>query len=185
MNLLPRSMRTVCGVAAAGALSVSVAFAATPSEGTIGSSAPKVEWAGELIGSGVFYNAWVDDPTVECSSPACDPFALKIADGPHPVTIKLNINSTNADGSDPGAGIRIKFPDGSYQYSQGTASETTAYSVKLKSAPAGDYVIDVVASHVCCATDPYNASAEIVGATTAPAPGTTTATPPTAGPLPT
>jgi hypothetical protein len=148
-----------------------------------------VAWAGELVSSGIFYNAWANDPTVDCSAPACDPFALTIADGPHPVTIKLNILSTNADGSDPGAGIRIKFPDGSYQYTQGNSSEKTPMALKLKSAVAGDYEVNVVSSHVCCATEDYTASAEITGTATAPTPttgsgGGTTTPPPSGTPAP-
>lgn len=175
----PRSIRLVCGIAAAAILTATAAYAADPSEGTIGSSAPKVDWKGELQGSGIYYQAWVDDPTVPCPGlPLCDPFKLTVADGPHPVTIKLHILSTNVDGSDPGAGIRIRNPDGSYQYTQGNASETTAMVLKLKNVAKGDYEVTTVASHVCCGTDPYTASAEITGAA-APSTGTTTTTPPT------
>ena len=189
MNPLLRSKRLACGVAAAAIFSATVANAADPANGTIGSSAPKVSWGGTLTSSGIFYNAWANDPTIECSAPACDTFTLTIADGPHPVTIKYNILSTNADGSDPGAGIRIKFPDGSYQYTQGNASETTAMAVKLKNAVAGEYVIDTVTSHACCGPEDYTASAEITGAA-APSPGPTTGgggtttPPPTGGPTP-
>lgn len=183
MTPLPRILRVVCGVAAAGILSAT-AFAADPSSGTIGSSAPKVDWKGELQGSGIYYQAWVDDPTIPCAGDPslCDPFALTVADGPHPVTIKLHILSTNVDGSDPGAGIRIGNPDGSYQYTQGNASEQTPMVLRLKNVAAGEYEVNVVASHVCCGTDPYTASAEIAGA--APSTGTTTTTPPSTPPSP-
>ena len=176
MTRTTRGLRLLALGTGAGLAAASLAIAATPESGTVGNASPKVQWAGEVTSSGVFYDAWAQDPTIDCQAPACDPFALKVAED-HNVTLKLNIQSTNADGSDPGAGIRIKFPDGSYQYTQGTAGEKTTMTVKLKNLKAGDYEVTTVASHVCCGTDPYTESAEIPELAGAPAPAPAPASP--------
>ena len=165
------SRRRVALIALSASAALSgVAVAATPDSGTIGTSAPKVSWEGTSQSSGIFYNAWTEDPSIECEAPACDKFNLTVADGGYTVQLTYNILTTNADGSDPGAGIRVRFPDGSYQYTQGNASEKNAMKLRLKAAKAGDYEIALVASHVCCGDDPYKASAEILELASAPAP---------------
>jgi hypothetical protein len=146
---------------AAGLAVVSVALAATPSSGTLSTSTPQVKWSGTLTSSGIFYNLWTIDPTLACAPPTCDPFTLKVADGVHNMSIKLNINSENATGGDPGAGIRVQSPDGAYQYTQGTAGAKTTMTLKFKDPKPGDYEINTVASHVCCGDDPYTQRAEI------------------------
>lgn len=182
---MTRRRRLAAGIAAALTITAAAASAATPDKGTVGSSSPKVEWAGELRSSGTYYTAWESDPTAECpGTPVCDPYVLTVAEE-HNVTLRLNIDTQNATGGDPGAGIRVKFPDGSYQYTQGNAGPTSAMVVKLKNLKAGDYEINTVASHVCCGTDPYRESAEVpelVGGAPAPAPGPAPA--PTVTPAP-
>jgi hypothetical protein len=148
-------------VIAAGLAAASIALAATPSSGTISPSTPQVKWSGTLTSSGIFYELWGVDPTLSCAPPTCDPFTLKVAEGVHNISIKLNIQSENATGGDPGAGIRIKKPDGSYQYTVGNAGVKTTMTVKLKEPKPGDYEINTVASHICCGDDPYTQRAEI------------------------
>lgn len=162
MTRTSRFLRRCFAVAAAAGLAAaSIALAATPSSGTIGTATPQVKWSGTLTSSGIFYELWTVDPTLSCAPPTCDPFTLKVADGPHDINIKLNIGSSNATGGDPGAGIRIKKPDGSYSYTQGTAGVKTTMTLKLKDVKPGEYEINTVASHVCCGDDPYTERAEI------------------------
>jgi hypothetical protein len=159
----------------AAATTAATALAAEPDKGTVSTATPKVEWAGELTGSGTYYEAWAQDPTIECpGTPVCDPFTLTVGDAGHSVTLKLNIDRENTAGGDPGFGIRVGFPDGSYQYVQGNAGPKTQGTVKLKNLKPGDYEINTVASHVCCNPDPYRESAEATDvASAAPAPTTT------------
>src|SRR5215213_6134781 len=133
MTRLLRSTRSAAGVAAVGLVVASTALAATPDKGTLGPSSPKVAWTGELISSGTYYEAWSQDPTIDCpGTPVCDPFMLTVAEGGHTVALRLNIDRENTAGGDPGAGIRIKFPDGSYQYVMGNAGPKSQMTVKLK-----------------------------------------------------
>ena len=163
-----RTLFALAAVAAAG--SIAVANAAEPSEGTISNATPKVEWGGTLASSGITNNIWSEDPTFACNPPACDHFALTVADA-GTVTVTLNMLSTNADGSDPGCGIRIIKPDGSAEWFDGTCSEKSAMKVVLKNAPKGEYSVDVASSHVCCGTEDYKASAFLPAGAAAPAPG--------------
>ena len=154
-------------IAAAGAFAV--ADAAEPSSGSISNAKPKVEWGGTLANSGITNNAWSNDPEFPCNPPACDTFALKVENAGN-VTVTLNMLSTNADGSDPGCGIRIIDASGAAKWYDGSCSEKTAMKVVLKNAPAGDYTIDVASSHICCGTEDYLASAFLPS--TAPVGGT-------------
>jgi hypothetical protein len=163
-------MRLAAGFAAAGLLIASMAAAATPDKGTVSKSSPKVEWGGDLTSSGVFYNAWAQDPSTECSPPACDIFTLTVAEGGHNLTLTENNDSENTAGGDPGCGLNIQFPDGSYQYTQAPCGAKTTLTVKLKNVKPGDYVIRTASSHVCCGTEGYTASAFIPEALNAPAP---------------
>jgi hypothetical protein len=170
-----RSLRLLALAIMAACAAASIAVAAEPSSGTIGKSAPKISWAGEFTNSGIYYNAWAQDPTFACSAPACDAFALTVADAGVNVTVKVNNDSQNTAGGDPGCGLRIKFPDGSYQYTQSPCGPKTTLSVKLKNVKAGEYELANVSSHVCCGTEGYTASAEIpelAAGAPAPAPGT-------------
>ena len=90
------------------------ADAATPDKGSVSKSTPKVDWGGELTSSGIFYNAWAQDPSTDCSAPACDTFTLTVPadEAGHNVTLTENNDSTNTAGGDPGCGMNIKFPDG-------------------------------------------------------------------------
>ena len=176
-------MRTVALAALAAAGLIGVANAAEPSEGTISNSSPKVEWGGTLASSGITNNIWAEDPTFECNPPMCDTFALKVADA-GTVTVTLNMLSTNADGSDPGCGIRIIKPDDSAEWFDGTCSEETTMKAVLKNAPAGDYTVDVASSHICCGTEDYKAAAFLPAGAAAPAPGATPAPAPSAAPTP-
>jgi hypothetical protein len=173
-------MRLAVGFAAAGLLIASMAAAATPDKGTVSKSSPKVEWGGDLTSSGVFYNAWAQDPSTECSQPACDIFTLTVADGGHNLNVTENNDSQNTAGGDPGCGLNIKFPDGSYQYTQGSCGPKTTLTVKLKNVKAGEYVIRTASSHACCGTEGYTASAfipEAMAPAPAPAPGPAPAAP--------
>jgi hypothetical protein len=179
MTRLRRRTRLAAATLAGGLLIATSAVAATPDKGTVGSSSPKVQWGGELTNPGVFYNAWAQDPSTECAAPACDTFTLTVAEAGHNVTLTENNDSTNAaDGSDPGCGMNIKFPDGTYQYTQAPCGAKTTLTVKLKNAKPGDYVIRTTSSHVCCGTEGYTASAFIPdAASTAPAPAPAPVTP--------
>src|SRR5436190_2219995 len=79
MTRLLRSTKLAAGVVTGGLLIAASAFAATPDKGTISSSSPKVTWGGSITNSGVFYNAWAQDPSTDCSAPACDTFTLTAA----------------------------------------------------------------------------------------------------------
>jgi hypothetical protein len=186
MTRLRHSTRLAAGFAAVGLLIASMAIAATPENGTVSKSNPKVEWGGDLTDSGAFYNAWAQDPSIPCNAPACDTFALTVAEGGHNLTLTENNDSTNLQGGgDPGCGMNIEFPDGSYQYTQAPCGSKTTLQVKLKNVKPGDYTVRVASSHVCCGTEGYTASAFIPealtpAATPAPTPsggGTTTSSP--------
>ena len=168
-----RSTRLVGGLAAAGLLMTSMAVAAEPESGSVSKTAPKTEWKGTLQNSGVFYNAWAEDPSMECSPPACDTYALKVVDGGHNLTLTKNNSAQNTAGGDPGCGINVTFPDGTYQYTQGSCGPKTTLTVKLKNVKPGDYVVRVAISHVCCSQSEYKASAfipEFLAGPPAPAP---------------
>jgi hypothetical protein len=180
MERLVRTKKLIAGILAGGLIIASAAVAATPENGTISSANPKVEWGGDLTNPGIFYNAWAQDPSTECTAPACDTFTLTVAEAGQNVTLTENNDSTNAAGGDPGCGMNIKFPDGSYQYTQAPCGAKTTLQVKLKNAKAGDYVIRVASSHVCCGTEGYTASAFIPAAAGAPA-ATPTPTPSSGG----
>jgi hypothetical protein len=148
-----------------------LAVAATPDKGTVSQATPKVEWGGDLTSSGVFYNAWAQDPSAECSAPACDTFTLTVpaTEAGHNLTLTENNDSTNTAGGDPGCGMNVQFPDGTYQYTQAPCGAKTTLQVKIKAAKAGDYVIRTASSHVCCGTEGYTASAFIPEYVNAPA----------------
>ena len=164
----------VLAVLAAALGCTSYALAATPSDGTVGKSAPKITWKGSLTSSGIYNNAWEQDPTIPCQSPACDPFTLHVADGGINLTVSSNVLSENAAGGDPGCGIRIQDPGGAYTFNEGTCGTKTTFNVKLKNVKAGDYVIDIVSSHACCGPEDFQGTAfipELAGPATSPAPG--------------
>lgn len=145
------------------------ATAATPEGGDL-KKGVKLKWSGDLTSSGVYYNAWADDPSIECQPQAgnCDKFALNVIDGGE-VLLKARLDSTAAQGNNGGAGIRIKLPDNSYVYQQGESGPDTDLTVKLKDAKPGKYEVTTVASFVCCGTSGYSETAEYGGAP-APAP---------------
>jgi hypothetical protein len=182
MNISSRTMRVRAASAAAALVAlgaVTVAQAADPGSGTVSPSNPKVSWKGTLQSSGIFYNAWDQDPTIDCAAPACDTFALKLEGAPKDLTLTLNIQNDAIQGNEGGGGIRVLKPDGNYQWVKGTSSKKTTLKLKLKNAAPGDYQVTSVASYVCCAQSEYIGGAEIPAATTAPAPAP--ATPPASG----
>jgi hypothetical protein len=138
----------------------SIASAAEPSSGTVSNSSPSVKWGGTLASSGITNNIWAEDPTFDCYAPACDRFTLEVADSAN-LVVGLNMLSTNADGSDPGCGIRIVAPDGSSTWHDGSCSESSTMKVTIKNAAKGTYQIDVASSHVCCGEEDYTASATL------------------------
>jgi hypothetical protein len=130
---MTRRRRLAGGIAVAAMITASAASAATPDKGTVGEGSPTVSCTGELQGSGTLYEAWAHDPTIPCppGGSVCDPFILTVA-SQHNVTIRLNIDSENATGGDPGAGIRVTDPAGNSTYPQGHAGAKAQMVVKLK-----------------------------------------------------
>jgi hypothetical protein len=172
-----RRFAAAAAVVAAG--SVAVAQAATPAEGTVSNSSPKVEWAGTIAEGAVSYNAFNNNPDAPCAPPSCDSFALTVADAGANLTLLIELDGVGSDGTAADAGFRITHPDGSTSFSGGPSEPGKPYKLVIKKAPAGDYTVDSTNIFVGSPGD-YKASAELVSATaTTPPAGTPNQTTPT------
>ena len=167
---------------AAAAVAASVAQAADPSSGKVSASSPSVSWKGQVLNSGVTNNAWAQDPSAPCEAPACDSFALEVADSAN-LVLKLKGFKENTAGGDPGCGIRVIGPDGEPTYHSGTCGPKTEMKVTIKNAPKGAYTIDVADSHVVGQPEDYEASATLAVPPPNVSPPAST-TPPPAPPAP-
>jgi hypothetical protein len=163
MTLNARGLRIGAAALLTGIVTcATVALATTPEKGTLSKAKPKVSWSGTITSSGLYYELWEQDPAAECPSPACDPYTLTVADEGINVSVTNNMQSENAAGGDPGCGVRIKYPDESYHWSgQSTCGVKKPQTVKISNAKAGDYVIEMVSSHVCCGSEEFKGSAFI------------------------
>ena len=139
-----------------------------------------VTWTGSFTGSGTFYTAWDEDDSLNCSAPACDTFQLEVADGPANLRLKLRVQTRPAAGGTGGGGFRVTKPDGTRVWAKGDSGPETDFVLNIRGATNGNYRIDAVASYICCGTNAYEASAELLLADAPPG-----GSPPAGDPAPT
>ena len=181
-------VRLLAAATALAAAPVSSALAADPSSGKVGAASPSVSWTGELTAPYAVWLQWYNDGgTAECSAPACDSFALEVADGPANLTITLDAKSTT-NPADAGAfeSIRVVKPDGTTAYVNNTEPDKPT-KLLVKAAKSGAYAIDVSTGAKTDAA--YEAKAELAVAPAAPAvpapgPAPAPAPAPSPGPAP-
>jgi hypothetical protein len=153
------------------------AVAATPESGQVSKASPRVEWSGEVINSyanrlPIVAAGQNDTP---CVPQHCDAFALKVVDS-DALTITADApESTGTTGSGSQVTLRITAPDGSksvHTTDTTGASPEKPFTVKIKKAAAGDYVIEYFNYFLGSAGFiAYNASATLgAPAAAAPAP---------------
>lgn len=176
-------------LAAASAVAIplsSIALAAEPESGTISPAAPSVKWSGELTAPYFVWLQWFrNNGEGECTSPACDSFALEVAGGPANVTLKMEASSPDSGSFES---IRVVKPDGSIAYFNNTETADAETKLLLKNAVNGKYSVDISTGAKGPAT--YEASAEMAGGAaptggggaTQPPPPSTTPAPSTGGP---
>jgi hypothetical protein len=162
-------------VAALLALTAAIATAATPSSGKVSKDAPSVEWTGTLAESAVAFNAINNNDATPCAPPACDTFALDVADGPANLELAVNLQSVGQDGTPADAGLRITDPDGKITWVSGPSEPDRAFKAVLKNAKSGAYTVDVVNSFIGSPSD-YKAKATLL------IPGASAVAPPTTNP---
>ena len=165
------------------ALTAAIATAATPSSGKISKDAPSVEWEGTLAESAVAFNAFNNDDTAPCAPPACDTFALEVADGPANVELTINLQRTG-DTGDADGGFRVTDPDGKITWVSGPSGPDKAFKAVLKNAKSGAYTVDVVDSFVGT-PGTYKAKATLLvpgASSTAPPPANNPVNPQQPGP---
>jgi methionine-rich copper-binding protein CopC len=162
-------MRRLLAVLAVLILPASVALATEPSSGEVSKANPKFQWTGSTTSSYPNFVAMGQDPDgTPCQSPACDTFALKVADGGIDLIFKAHMDKDGSTGP-ANTGLRITKPDGTKQYTTGPSGAASELKVTLKKAPAGDYVVDLVNNFVG-QPQTFTASAELaVPAAPAPA----------------
>lgn len=165
------------------ALATTAAQAADPESGTVSAASPTVSWKGQVISAGITNNAWAQDPSAPCEAPACDTFALEVADSAN-LVLKLKGFKENTAGGDPGCGIRVTAPSGEQTYHSGTCGPSTEMRVTIKNAPKGSYTIDVADSHVVSQPEDYEASATLAVPPPAVAPAPAPTVPPASEPAP-
>lgn len=156
------------------------ALAATPDKGTVSKAAPTVKWEGTATGYGfvpanILITTAGEDPV--CEAPACDTFALTVAD-------KDDLTVTAAQRAhDNFTELHIVRPDGTVAYVQSADSEPA--KIKIKGAPAGDYKIEVMTNETAEQSGEYDADA-LLGSpakpAATPAPGATPAPAPAPAP---
>ena len=128
-------------VAALVLLSATVAVAADPPAGEVSNASPKVAWKGVVMNSMPAFHAQHtgQNDDAPCQAPACDTFALKVKDAAPEMIITVDAGENDA----ANVGVRVKMPDGSYVRAAGPSSSSKApLKLKIKPAPAGDYVVD-------------------------------------------
>jgi hypothetical protein len=165
-------LRILCLALVASAAAVP-AFAATPDKGTVSKAAPTVKWEGTATGYGfvpanILITTAGEDPV--CEAPACDTFALTVAD-------KDDLTVTAAQRAhDNFTELHIVRPDGTVAYVQSADSEPA--KIKIKGAAAGDYKIEIMTNESAEQSGEYDADA-LLGAAAkpaaTPAPGATPA----------
>jgi hypothetical protein len=165
----------LAAAAALALLPAAVAIASEPSSGTISTASPKATWTGTVQESVTAFHAQhtggSDD--APCVQPTCDTYALKVADA----APELVLTADAGDNDAANVGLRVKMPDGSYVRAAGASSSPKSpLKLKIKPAPAGDYVVDYTNYYVG-GEIPYTATATLTvpgaapAATAAPAPG--------------
>jgi hypothetical protein len=171
-------MRIALGATTTVLLATGGAIAATPESGKVDNANPKVEWAGETIGSFLSVNPMANSPEdFPCVPPSCDTFTLTVGDGPQELTIGADVQDGDGDGGN--VFIRLTAPDGTVTFTEGTADDGKPAKVKVKKAVSGEYIVDYLNNFID-GPIPYAAFAELgVAAPAAPAPA-----PPTSGPAP-
>jgi methionine-rich copper-binding protein CopC len=177
--------RNRLGLLALASLTVAVpaAVAATPDKGTVSNSSPSIKWEGTATGYGVVpTNILVttagQDPV--CEAPACDTFALTVAD-------KADLNVVAAQrAKDNFTELHVVKPDGETLYVQSADSEPAR--IKVKGAVPGDYTIEVLTNESAEQSGEYDAEASLAvpkPPAPAPAPGAPQPAPaPQPGPAP-
>ena len=133
-----RSIVTLALLAAT--VAPAAAGAATPENGTVSAESPKVSWTGTIQGGILFHNTYFYEPpgTLPCSAPGCDTFTLENADGTSDLLLEL------ASDQSPDISLRIQDPSGTWTYHNGWNDSAPVTKVRLKKAPKGQYVINVV-----------------------------------------
>ena len=116
------------------------ASAATPESGTVSAASPKATWAGTIQGGVFSHNTFFYEEagTLPCQAPSCDTFTLENADGTADLMLEL------ASEQSPDISLRIQDPSGTWTYHDGWSDSTPVTKVRLKKAPKGKYVINVV-----------------------------------------
>jgi hypothetical protein len=154
--------------------SVTAANAATPADGTVSKSNPKLAWTGQLAESAIAYNAFLVGAPTPCSAPTCDTFTLTVAE--EGVDLVLNIKPA----ADTETGFRITKPDGSVDFNAAGSTAAKGHTITIEKASKGQYTLDAVNTFVGIPND-YKATAELrfggaalpptAEPTVAPAPG--------------
>jgi len=119
--------------------------ASEPEKGSVSAASPKAAWAGTLQNPYVFHNLFNYEPMAEltgqipCEAPGCDTFTLDVADG----GVDLNLEVLSDQTED--MSLRVQDPGGAWTYYPGWGDGSKPTKVKIKKAPKGTYVINVVA----------------------------------------
>lgn len=165
-----------------GLAGVTIAQAADPANGTVSKATPKITWTGETIGSYLVLNPMANAPEdTPCEAPACDTFALTVADGPVDLELSNEVDDDAATG-----GIRVEQPDGTIVYADGDSGTGKPFKLKIKGAKNGAYSVGMINNFID-GPKAYKggASALFPGAAPAPATPAPGATPaPSSGPAP-
>jgi hypothetical protein len=145
------------------------ALASDPSSGTVSKAAPKFEWKGTSNAYGVYPLHGTAGPEFgsdqPCEAPACDAFALEVADQD-----LLTLTADNVAAEGPGGDfieMDVVQPDGEVIYSK--SAEDAPVIVKIKNAPKGAYEVRVYVNQPAHTDGSFNASA-LLGTATKPAP---------------
>ena len=122
------------------------AVAADPEAGSVSAASPKVEWTGTLQNPYLLHNLYnyegttpIGAGTLPCQAPMCDTFTLDVADGGVDLTLELFSEQS------PDISLRVQDPSGTWTYYDGWSDAAPVTKVRIKKAPKGSYVINVVA----------------------------------------
>lgn len=120
--------------------------AAQPEQGSVSADSPKVAWTGTLQNPYLLHNLYNYEGatlgaagTLPCQAPMCDTFTLDVAGGGVDLTLEL------ASEQSPDISLRVQDPSGTWTYHDGWSDGAPATKVRIKKAPKGTYVINVVA----------------------------------------
>ena len=184
--------RLLIPVAALVAAFPAAASAAEPATGTLSAASPKVSWAGTVQGGILFHNTYFYEGTtlaaggtLPCEAPGCDTFTLENADG----TADLNLEL--ASEQSPDISLRIQDPSGTWTSYNGWNHAAPVTKVRLKKAPKGTYVINVVIRRLGTTnptavddTSDYTGTASLALAPTVATPPVPAVNPPAPAPAP-